>query len=433
MNPPVPRRSLLRRCLLLYFPARPGGWLSHLIFYVLAFFLMPLFTLLGVYDFFRPGGAEGGFVAPLFIGFLTIAVHRRAVYKGVKIKAVMPDEQDNRSNEALPFSFETPPRPKPVLGYFMKRLGDILVVLNMIGPVMFLVGLATFIISILDLNEVFSAYWSVFLGLVFAGPIFSLYCGSLGQKTRVHGRRMSACDGRPIVLQNKHAPVLILRSFEDEALIDPRPFNQGQYRYEELLAGALKTIGPVITIGHPGDEIGYSGAARLYVANSHWQQAVEYLMQRSAAVLIIVGQSEGLSWEIEQALVNIDRKRLLFFFPYVSKANLGASRYENFKTLIARSFMLPATFDPLAEARQRRYQHFRLNFSAHFDGQLPEQLGHEQFIDFTENGQVRLLKGKKGLMAIHPESIFFWPGMRILNFNVALTIKPFVRKLLARA
>ncbi|NQZ10207.1 MAG: hypothetical protein HRT35_23905 [Algicola sp.] len=394
--------------------------------------MLPLFMLLGIGDLLRPGGPEGGFVAMFIIALLTVGAHRRAAYKSAKVTAVIPTTQDEHCDMTLPFSFETPPRRRPAIGYFLERLGNIVVVFCMMGPPMFLCGLGMFILSIWGVNEVLSAYWPAFLCLTIAGLIFPLYYLSSGVKMREHGRRLGGRDGRPIVLQNKQAPVLMLRSFDDETLVDPRPLNFYQHRYEENLARALKTLGPVITIGHPGDEGGYNGAARLYVADSHWQEAVEYLMQRSAAVLIIVGRSEGLWWEIEQALTNIDRKRLLFFFPYVDKINPNASRYDDLKTFIARGNMLPRAFSPLAEERQRRYQHFRLHFSTHFDGELPEQLGDEQFIDFGSDGHVRLLKGKKGLMGLHPVNMLRWSGMRVLRYNVALTIKPFVRKLLER-
>jgi hypothetical protein len=83
--------------------------------------------------------------------------------------------------------------------------------------------------------------------------------------------------------------------------MEPRPLNLFQQRYEENLSRALKQLGTVITVGRPGDPLGFAGAARFYVSQDNWQDAIRYLMTHTAAVVIVVGRTEGLWWEIGTA------------------------------------------------------------------------------------------------------------------------------------
>jgi len=65
-------------------------------------------------------------------------------------------------------------------------------------------------------------------------------------------------------------------------------------------------------VGKPGDSLGFAGASRFYVSEENWQRAIRYLMTHTAAVVIIMGRTEGLWWEIETALAFAPRDRLLF-------------------------------------------------------------------------------------------------------------------------
>ena len=130
---------------------------------------------------------------------------------------------------------------------------------------------------------------------------------------RNHGRRLRyklAVSLRA----NEEAPVLLLRSFNDDELLDPRPLDFFQPRYEETLLSALSSLGPAVCIGRPKDSLGFGGAARLYVSDDTWQQAVRYFMQRARAVVIVVGRTDGLLWEIATAMDVVDRTALLYCF-----------------------------------------------------------------------------------------------------------------------
>lgn len=113
-------------------------------------------------------------------------------------------------------------------------------------------------------------------------------------------------------------PVLFLRSFPDDArnaappdLAQINPFVVATK--EENLVEALQGIGPVLAIGRPGELLPPLGARRLYVDHDAWQAKVAQLMSEARLVVLALGASEGLWWEIEQALTRVPPTRLLFF------------------------------------------------------------------------------------------------------------------------
>jgi TM2 domain-containing membrane protein YozV len=124
-----------------------------------------------------------------------------------------------------------------------------------------------------------------------------------------------------VLARDARPPVLYLRAFrdDDQALLDDHglPLLEHGARAvfwrtpEQELAVLLQRIGPVVAIGKPGEPLPALGAARLYVEHADWQREVGALMQRAALVVLRVGNSPGVVWEIEQALTQIPRQRLL--------------------------------------------------------------------------------------------------------------------------
>jgi fatty-acyl-CoA synthase len=76
------------------------------------------------------------------------------------------------------------------------------------------------------------------------------------------------------------------------------------------MSDILAQIGPVVAIGKPSEPVPQLGAACLYVSNDEWQRKVAELMAAARLVVVRVGASPGLLWEIEQALAKLPRQRL---------------------------------------------------------------------------------------------------------------------------
>lgn len=256
-----------------------------------------------------------------------------------------------------------------------------------------------------------------------------------GLRLREWGRRLRAVDGRALLRDRAgEPPVLLLRSFDEEEMRDPRPLSFFMPRYEETLSRVLGKFGPVITIGRPGDELGFLGAGRLYVSDREWQQAVRHFMCCAGAVVIIVGRSEGLWWEIREALAVVPRERLLFVFPhaYVPERARTGGRSEFYE-----SWNLPRRLrDNMGRERTQRYEIFRQRVGGLVAEGLPQELGDAICLDFTRNGRVRLLDPKSPGVIRY----LFGPGTNIVadllfwhyrpyRFDMARTLWPFVAKL----
>lgn len=125
--------------------------------------------------------------------------------------------------------------------------------------------------------------------------------------------RALAIDPRP--------PVLLLRSFED----DGRPgdgegttFSDGFATFEEELVRTLSRRGPVIAIGRPGEEAPLSGAAREYVSHDAWKARVEQRMTAAQLVVLVMGDTPGLGWELAKVRAAGHLGKLLLVVPNVS-------------------------------------------------------------------------------------------------------------------
>ena len=157
--------------------------------------------------------------------------------------------------------------------------------------------------------------WFLPIGLA----IFALAIYGLAALRR--GWRHEALRANELMAQDARAPVLYLRSFKDDsqALLEDHGMPLfakivGAFSWrspEQELALLLGRVGPVVAIGKPGEPLPELGAARMYVAHDEWQQRVSELMGRAALVVLRVGASPGVVWEIEQALARIPRQRLV--------------------------------------------------------------------------------------------------------------------------
>jgi TM2 domain-containing membrane protein YozV len=134
-------------------------------------------------------------------------------------------------------------------------------------------------------------------------------------------QQYEAPDADDVMARDPRPPVLYLRSFQDDGdpvlIRDVDRVSRWLYGLwmpntpEQEVADLLDRIGPVIAIGKPGEPLPELGAARLYVSHDRWQARVQELMAGAALVVIRVGASAGVVWEIEQALQRLPRERLL--------------------------------------------------------------------------------------------------------------------------
>lgn len=203
------------------------------------------------------------------------------------------------------------------------------------------------------------------------------------------GLRMRRLDALALLERDSRAPVLFLRAFTDDDLPDTAVTGMTR-TIEERLAKILKTIGPVICIGRPGEKHPELGAARFYVPDEAWQAAVEYFMQRAAAVVILVGVSRGVLWEVDNALKEVAVQRLLLCFPYI----LPKARRDWWLPYVRmiRSFRYSKKMlVRMTEERLERYENFRRFAAEQAALELPRAPGNTVFVDFMADRTPRLL------------------------------------------
>jgi streptogramin lyase len=105
-------------------------------------------------------------------------------------------------------------------------------------------------------------------------------------------------------------PVLYLRSFHgDRALVQSRPgLNRGimgadrrlMLPLEEIAAEHLWRFGPVIAAAEPGSQLPPLGAAREHIPHDRWQETVGTWMAEAPLIVVSLGRTEGLVWELQQ-------------------------------------------------------------------------------------------------------------------------------------
>jgi hypothetical protein len=151
---------------------------------------------------------------------------------------------------------------------------------------------------------------------------FSLFCWSA--YVYRDGKRITALTADEVISQDQRAPVVYLRSFEDDpivandtqALMRHPVLPSSVKNQEESLASVLNEIGPCVAIGRPGEQLPTLGMARKYIAGDDWHGVVQDLVMRASAVVIRAGFTDGLWWEIETVIKDVKPEHLLFILPY---------------------------------------------------------------------------------------------------------------------
>lgn len=168
------------------------------------------------------------------------------------------------------------------------------------------------------------------------------------------------------------APILFLRPFEiDQLYVSNRHFLSKRKfsikSYEELLKKAVKNLGPFVAIGKPGDKLAPLGAARAYVDDDNWQETVIKLFKKAKLVLIFIDESEGVLWELENAIKYLPPDKVILCLPLNRRGD---------------------------KLDKEKYKDFLKNHHSIFASTLPESIGEAQFIYFGKNWTPHLLSPK---------------------------------------
>lgn len=324
----------------------------------------------------------------------------------------------------LPFETVPGPRPQPRLALALTVLGWTAVVISVFAP--------TIVLSVMGVGSYVDPFDPGLYGLYLVFAI-CLVVGFFGGLWLVAlARRMRAVPAAAILSDDTTRLVLYLRSFDDDDLVDPTPrlIPLGDffpYRYEESLCAALEPIAPAVSIGRPGNKIAQLGGARLFVPDRAWQDAVGYLRRRAAVVVLVIGRTQGLWWEVETTMQQVPPERILFFFPFVEHAERRRNVWQRFfKFHPSRMPFSSRAFERMEAERQARYALFRERIEPFCSAPLPPALGTSQFVDFQSDGTPRALP------RVRPRTWWVFgltPSTARMVIDLPRTLKPFVDKL----
>lgn len=170
--------------------------------------------------------------------------------------------------------------------------------------------------------------------------------------------------------------ILYLRSFTS----DKEFFGAGGLTSEYEVTRILHRIGPVISFGRPREATMGIGGLRKYATNDQWQQAVVDELKKCRFVIIEIGTSEGLRWEVQQVVESVPPDRILLFVPHRVDVRL------------------------LGRKKNASYDRFRERFSSLIPS-LPACMKGAEFIRFDEGARPYLLS---------THGVSWWTRMRCI-------------------
>lgn len=155
---------------------------------------------------------------------------------------------------------------------------------------------------------------------------------------------------------DKRPPVLYLRSFQQESehfvvgkMEKLRPYFSNWLikltaknhtvvglTFEEFLGQEVdKELGPFVALGSPKDYLPPEGASRLYASDKNWLKHFDDLLDRCLLVLVEVGESSNLKWELSQIKQRGFKNKLFILTSPNDKRRLNwiAAFFESLKCL----------------------------------------------------------------------------------------------------
>jgi hypothetical protein len=121
-------------------------------------------------------------------------------------------------------------------------------------------------------------------------------------------RRHSLQNVDETLKHDQRPPVLYLRSFLDDRLTMSARTANGRvwlerfspHTFEEVVCDHLWRYGPVVALGMPGDRLPPLGAVRNYFEGDAWRSGVVEPMRHASIIVLALGRTESLQWELER-------------------------------------------------------------------------------------------------------------------------------------
>lgn len=167
-----------------------------------------------------------------------------------------------------------------------------------------------------------------------AGMALGVVLVGLGGILENRGKRMTQPTAEALTDADWRAPVLLLRAFSHDTTVTsmsapitpigissvPNP------SFEERLVKSLKHLGPVVAFGRPGETLPPLGAARTYQSSEQWQEKVLALAAEARLIVLLIGDTPSIQWEIEQMMSPALRPKLILL---VTEGDAGGSLWQS--------------------------------------------------------------------------------------------------------
>lgn len=151
--------------------------------------------------------------------------------------------------------------------------------------------------------------------------------------------------------------VLFLRSFTTDGLFHEEAdffFGTRARSDEEDLADVLRNcrLGDFVALAHPGQRVQELGPDRLDIDGRDWKDVVSDLLSRANAVIMRLGTSESMLWELDAVVRSKKLHRTLLLLPVAHNEDDLEQKYRSVLSLIPDQPPYPA-FPPKLEKDAR--------------------------------------------------------------------------------
>lgn len=149
---------------------------------------------------------------------------------------------------------------------------------------------------------------AIMAALLLSGLLTSAYIKAVRINLQASATAVLAHDGR--------APVLLLRPFSKDGwqgMTGGSSMISGQFaEFEDQIASLMTAVGPFIAIGDPRDTYARLGAARQFASDNEWRTLVSNHITAAGLIVVLLGDSSWLDWEIEQIAQQRQLDRTIF-------------------------------------------------------------------------------------------------------------------------
>ncbi len=114
-------------------------------------------------------------------------------------------------------------------------------------------------------------------------------------------------------LESNNPPIVLLRSFE----LDKYPWWNNKTFDEELCGNIDVNRCPIVSLSDPDQILPTGGSLKIQSKDDYWKTVVDELLKSCRALVIVEGDSEGLSWEIERirSIYGRHPDKVFFYIP----------------------------------------------------------------------------------------------------------------------